>query len=171
LVHRRHDVAAGLNRGLALGLFAILTFPSVVKAAECIREALLATAEKYVAAQDIRRLNITQLLHSHQLHLPGKQPNYRHPKGHHPKRHHLQGAQSGIQQKHSQHRRLRSYTELVPLTPTPHIIGTQIRHGLDAGTIALVLVDSIVATTGALFFNASATLEYFQKAASYYSSP
>jgi hypothetical protein len=40
LVHRWHDVAAGLNRGLAFGLFAILTFPSVVKAVEYIREAL-----------------------------------------------------------------------------------------------------------------------------------
>jgi hypothetical protein len=64
-----------------------------------------------------------------------------------------------------------SRTELVPLTPTPHIIGTQIRHGPDAGTITLVLVDSIVTTAGTLFFNASATLGYFQKVTFYYSSP
>ncbi len=50
-----------------------------------------------------------------------------------------------------------SYTELIATSPTPYVIGTQIRHNAD---LSIALVDTIAATTGALFFNASATLTH-----------
>ncbi|KAI0409775.1 hypothetical protein F4802DRAFT_603967 [Xylaria palmicola] len=56
-----------------------------------------------------------------------------------------------------------SYTLLISSTGAkPYVIATQIRHADgDAGTISTI--DSIVATTGALFFDAKKTLGYIQK--------
>jgi len=46
-------------------------------------------------------------------------------------------------------------------TKPPYILATQIRHnGNDTSTIALI--DTIAATTGSLFFNASLTLSYIK---------
>ncbi|KAI1384077.1 uncharacterized protein F4822DRAFT_418557 [Hypoxylon trugodes] len=44
----------------------------------------------------------------------------------------------------------------------PYVISTQIRHE-DNDTSSISLIDTIAATTGALFFNAPRTLEYIQK--------
>jgi hypothetical protein len=54
-----------------------------------------------------------------------------------------------------------SYTELVAQTPHPYVIGVQIRH--DEKDMKIKLVDVISATDPALFFNATATLGYFQQ--------
>lgn len=56
-----------------------------------------------------------------------------------------------------------SYSMFISSTGSkPYVVGTQIRHsGNDTNTIAAI--DSIVATTGALFFDAKQTLSYIQK--------
>ncbi|KAI0872397.1 hypothetical protein GGS24DRAFT_19011 [Hypoxylon argillaceum] len=55
-----------------------------------------------------------------------------------------------------------SYTLLISSTgPKPYVIATQIRHP-SADTSTITAIDSIVATTGALFFNAAQTLKYVQ---------
>ncbi|KAI1298556.1 hypothetical protein F5Y03DRAFT_268738 [Xylaria venustula] len=56
-----------------------------------------------------------------------------------------------------------SYTMLISSTGAkPYVISTQIRHSPnDTSTISTI--DSIVATTGSLFFNAAQTLSYIQK--------
>jgi hypothetical protein len=56
-----------------------------------------------------------------------------------------------------------SYSMFISSTGSkPYVVGTQIRHnGNDTTTIALI--DSIVATTGSLFFDAKQTLSYIQK--------
>ena len=53
-----------------------------------------------------------------------------------------------------------TYTQYVSLTPKPYVIGTQIHYSPE---MTITMIDSIVATTGALFFNATASLGYFQK--------
>ncbi|KAI1772690.1 hypothetical protein F4818DRAFT_453480 [Hypoxylon cercidicola] len=56
-----------------------------------------------------------------------------------------------------------SYTLLISATgPTPYVIATQIRHA-DDDTAAISLIDTIAATTGALFFDAAQTLAYVRQ--------
>ncbi|KAL7620665.1 H/ACA snoRNP pseudouridylase subunit [Parahypoxylon ruwenzoriense] len=56
-----------------------------------------------------------------------------------------------------------SYTMLISATGSkPYVISTQIRHE-DEDTSSIAMIDTIAATTGALFFNAPRTLEYIQK--------
>ncbi|KAJ4359887.1 H/ACA snoRNP pseudouridylase subunit [Didymosphaeria variabile] len=56
-----------------------------------------------------------------------------------------------------------SYTMWISASGSkPYVVGTQIRHdGNDTSTISLI--DTVAATTGDLFFNASKTLGYIQK--------
>ncbi|KAI0976979.1 hypothetical protein F4678DRAFT_415213 [Xylaria arbuscula] len=60
-----------------------------------------------------------------------------------------------------------SYTMLISSTGAkPYVISTQIRHTTDTNTndtSTISTIDSIVATTGSLFFNAAQTLSYIQK--------
>ena len=150
-------VPTHLKGCLALGGLVVSVLTSVVTAAECSRETLLATAEKYVAAQNSGKLDdIQKLFVSNNF---TYQENNK-----------IIDIQKGVISKALKVEYSRStadtvacasYTELVALTPTPYVIGTQIRHGL--GVDNVTMVDSIVATTGALFFNASATLGYFKK--------
>ncbi|KAK3311882.1 hypothetical protein B0H66DRAFT_101942 [Apodospora peruviana] len=152
-----------LRSGFALGALAISGQASVVLAAECSREALLATAEKYIAAQTSG--NLSDLPNSFTTNHFTYQENNQ-----------IISIQKGVITKplkveYSRHTAdtvaCASYTELVALTPTPYVIGTQIRHGLGTGTgtgttETITMIDSITATTGALFFNASATLAHFR---------
>lgn len=56
-----------------------------------------------------------------------------------------------------------SYTMWISTTGSkPYVVSTQIRHNGD-DTSTITLIDSIVASTGALFFNAKETLGYIQK--------
>ncbi|KAK3380846.1 hypothetical protein B0H63DRAFT_380048, partial [Podospora didyma] len=141
----------------ALVALAVSALTSTVTAAECSREYLLATAEKYVATQNSGKLDDMQKLFTAN--------NFTYQENNE-----IVEIQKGVISKALKVEYSRStadtvacasYTELVSLTPTPYVIGTQIRHGLGVDTITMI--DSIVATTGALFFNASATLGHFQK--------
>jgi hypothetical protein len=51
-----------------------------------------------------------------------------------------------------------SFTELIVTSATPYVIITQLRHNSTTG--AVTKIDTLAATTPALFFNASQTLEY-----------
>ncbi|KAF2683683.1 hypothetical protein K458DRAFT_478081 [Lentithecium fluviatile CBS 122367] len=56
-----------------------------------------------------------------------------------------------------------SYTLWISSTGSkPYVVGTQLRHA-DNDTSTISMVDTIAATTGDLFFNASKTLGYIQK--------
>jgi len=149
---------SNLKGGIALGLFTISTLTSPVNAAaECTREALLATAEKYVAAQNSGKLDDLQKLFT--------MNNFTYQENNQITDIAKGALGKALKVEYSRSTAdtvaCASYTELVALTPTPHVIATQIRHSLGIETITMV--DSIVATTGALFFNASATLGYFKK--------
>ena len=147
-----------LNGRFTLGVLAVsAVLTSVDAATECSREALLATAEKYVAAQNSGKLDDLQKLFA--------AANFTYQENNK-----IMEIQKGVistalkveySRSTADTVACASYTELVALTPTPHVIGTQIRHNLGVETITMV--DSIVATTGALFFNATASLGYFQK--------
>ena len=55
-----------------------------------------------------------------------------------------------------------SYTMLISSTGSkPYVLATQIRHA-DNDTSIITLIDTIAATTGSLFFNASKTLGYIK---------
>jgi len=142
---------------LKRGVLAVSALVSVATAAECSREALLATAEKYVAAQGSGKLDDLQKLFA--------ASNFAYQENNQ-----IIDIKKGVIGKALKVEYSRStadtvacasYTELVSLSPTPYVIATQIRHG--SGVDTITMVDSIVATTGALFFNASATLGHFQK--------
>jgi hypothetical protein len=52
-----------------------------------------------------------------------------------------------------------SYSEIISSTgPKPYVIGTMVRH--DPSTMAIIVVDSIISTTGAWLFDAAKTLSY-----------
>jgi hypothetical protein len=56
-----------------------------------------------------------------------------------------------------------SYTLIISASgPKPYILATQIRHPDDGNTSMIALVDTIAATTGSLFFNATKTLAYIR---------
>jgi len=56
-----------------------------------------------------------------------------------------------------------SYTLWISSTGSkPYVVGTQLRHA-DNDTTTITMIDTIAATTGDLFFNASKTLGYIQK--------
>jgi len=136
---------------IQLALLGLTPFTS----AACTREVLLAAAGKYIAAQQLGTLDLSALPASTSLIY--KENNAVRPL-----------ASSVLSQplNISYHRSTAdtiscaSYTELVTLSPKPYVIGTQITHS--PTDLSITLIDTIAATTGALRFNASQTLQYFQ---------
>jgi hypothetical protein len=132
-----------------------LTLFSIALAADCTREALLASAALYVSAQTagtpstlpqasnftIRENNKAVTVASSVLSKPLKID--------------LTRSTADVVQ-------CASYTMIISASgKTPYVLATQIRHnGNDTSTVAMV--DTIAATTGSLFFNASLTLSYIK---------
>ncbi|AEO69779.1 uncharacterized protein THITE_122346 [Thermothielavioides terrestris NRRL 8126] len=57
-----------------------------------------------------------------------------------------------------------SYTLIISASgPKPYVLATQIRHPKGGDTSVIAKVDTIAATTGSLFFNATKTLGYIRK--------
>ncbi|KAM7208130.1 hypothetical protein V8F20_001410 [Naviculisporaceae sp. PSN 640] len=146
---------SNLQRGVVLSAGGIAAVN-----AQCSREALLATAEKYIAAQTTGSLQDLQTSFA--------TSNFTYQENNQ-----IISIEKGVISKplHVEYSRhtadtvaCASYTELVALTPTPYVIGTQIRHtaGSTGNTTTITMIDSIAATTGDLFFNASATLSHFR---------
>ncbi|KAI1421299.1 hypothetical protein F5Y12DRAFT_35602 [Xylaria sp. FL1777] len=137
--------AAALARFIALGQ------------AECTREGLLAAASSYLAAQaigSIEGLKVSATNFTYQEN--NKKADIKTGVLSQPLKIDLNRSTADTTA-------CASYTMLISSTGSkPYVISTQIRHADgDAGTISTI--DSIVATTGALFFNAAQTLSYIQK--------
>jgi hypothetical protein len=137
----------------ALGVLSYAT----LTAADCTREGLLAAANSYISAQTAGSLTA--------LSLSTKNFTYREnnkvvdiKKGVI-----SSGLKLSLNRSTADTTACASYTNLIVTTGSkPYVISTQIRHdGNDTSSIAMI--DSIVATTKDLFFNATLTLGYIQK--------
>jgi hypothetical protein len=139
-----------------LGLFAIVAANSHLGSSACTREGLLAAASKYIEAQ-------TSAKHDG-LGMSATNFTYR-------QNNKVADIKTGIL---SQPLKIdlnrstadtvacASYTMLISSSGSkPYVIATQLRHDGD-NTDVITMVDSIVATTGSLFFNAARTLGYLK---------
>jgi len=141
---------------IAVGILAVAALTSGV-AAECSREKLIAAADVYLAAQKAGKLD-------------GLQKLFAADKFAYQENNKVIDITKSIltQPLDIEYNRTTAdtvgcatYTQLAALTPKPYVIGTQLHYTPDMS--AITMIDSIVATTGALFFNASATLGYWRK--------
>ncbi|XXH03107.1 hypothetical protein Hte_009498 [Hypoxylon texense] len=150
------------RRCLATTAISVLATAAAPASAECTREGLLAAARSYLAAQASGRLDSL---------LPLSATNFTYR---------LNNAAADLaagplatalpidyNRTSADTAACASYTLLISASgATPYVIATQIRHpstsngtgGGDTSTIALI--DTIAATTGALFFDAAQTLSY-----------
>jgi hypothetical protein len=140
-----------------LGPLAIFLSLTIVSAAECTREALLASANTYITAQTSGSLSGLSLSTTNFTY----QENNK-----------VTDIKNGVlstplkidlNRSTADTVACASYTMLISSTGSkPYVLATQIRHdGNDTSRIALI--DTIAATTGSLFFNAPQTLGYIQK--------
>lgn len=139
-----------------IGLAAVLTSIPLVSA-QCNREDLVAAANSYLAAQASGKTDGLKLMASNFTY----QENNK-------KADITKGLLSkplkiDLNRTTADTVACASYSMFISSTgSTPYVVGTQIRHsGNDTGSIAMI--DTIVATTGDLFFNAKQTLSYIQK--------
>ncbi|KAI1342890.1 hypothetical protein F5Y15DRAFT_428856 [Xylariaceae sp. FL0016] len=144
-----------LRCGLGAVSFMSLGIPMVQ--AECTREGLLAAANSYLAAQtsgstDGLKLSASNFTYQQNNKKADVKTGVL-----------SQALKIDLNRTSADTVACASYTMLISSTGTkPYVIATQIRHdGNDTSSIAMI--DSIVATTGSLFFNAPKTLGYVQK--------
>lgn len=140
---------------LLIGFAVLLSFSSV--SAECTRAGLLAAANTYITAQTSGKLNglaLTTRNFTYQEN--NKAADIKTGVLNTPLKIDLNRSSADTVA-------CASYTMLISSTGSkPYVLATQIRHtGNDTTTIASI--DTIAATTGSLFFNASKTLSYIQK--------
>ncbi|KAI1194552.1 hypothetical protein F5X97DRAFT_274533 [Nemania serpens] len=142
---------------LVFGLGATLAGLVAVGHAECTREGLLAAAKSYLAAQTsgntdglkLSGTNFTYLQNNKKADIKTGVLS--------------QPLKIDLNRSAADTTACASYTMLISSTgPKPYVISTQIRHA-DGNTDTISMIDSVVATTGALFFNAKQTLSYVQK--------
>ncbi|KAI8628970.1 hypothetical protein F5Y19DRAFT_485326 [Xylariaceae sp. FL1651] len=140
-----------------LGLIAALAGCVTPGHAECTREGLLAAANSYLAAQtsgSIDGLKLSATNFTYQLN--NKKADIKTGML-------VQPLKIDLNRSTADTVACASYTMLISSTgPKPYVIGTQIRHA-DNDTSTISMIDTIAATTGALFFNAKQTLSYIQK--------
>jgi len=139
---------------IALGLLAVATLASTV-VGECSREKLIAAADGYLAAQKTGKLGDLQKLFAGNFVYQENNKVVDISKG-------ILNQALTIDYNRTTADTVScaTYTQLAALTPKPYVIGTQLHYTSDMS--AITTIDSIVATTGALFFNASATLGYWR---------
>ncbi|KAI1414885.1 hypothetical protein F5Y13DRAFT_157433 [Hypoxylon sp. FL1857] len=147
----------GLSTGLATTAIAVLAMSSTAAAAECTREGLLAAANSYLEAQasgkiDGLKLSATNFTYELNNKVSDIKTGVL-----------SQPLKIDLNRSTADTTACASYTMLISATGSkPYVIATQIRHeGNDTSSIAKI--DTIAATTGALFFNAQKTLDYIQK--------
>ena len=126
-----------------------------VLAADCTREGLLAAASSYVAAQTAGKIDDLKLYSNFTYQENNRAADVK-------KGVLNQALKIDLSRSTADTVACASYTMLISAGGAkPYVISTQIRHnGNDTSSIALI--DSIVATTGALFFDAKKTLGYIQ---------
>ncbi|KAI1184166.1 hypothetical protein F5B17DRAFT_447387 [Nemania serpens] len=141
---------------VVFGLGATLAGLIAISHAECTREGLLAAAESYLAAQTSGSIAGLKLSATNFTYLQNNKPADI-----------ATGVLSqplkiDLSRTAADTTACASYTLLISATgPKPYVISTQIRHHADGDdTETISMIDSVVATTGALFFNASQTLAY-----------
>lgn len=144
---------------VVLGLGAALASFAAPSYAECTRESLLAAAESYLAAQtsgSIDALNLSTTNFTYQQN--NKKADIKTGIL-------TQALKIDLNRTTADPVECASYTLLISSTGSkPYVISTQIRHtDTDAATATITSIDSIIATTGDLFFNAAQTLSYIQK--------
>ncbi|KAI1463155.1 uncharacterized protein F4812DRAFT_447823 [Daldinia caldariorum] len=145
------------TRGVTAALSILAITTTVVVSAECTREGLLAAANSYIAAQtsgSIDGLKLSATNFTYQLN--NKVADIKTGVLSQPLKIDLNRSTADTVA-------CASYTMLISASGSkPYVISTQIRHpDNDTGTISLI--DTVAATTGALFFNAPKTLGYIQK--------
>ncbi|KAI1657717.1 hypothetical protein F4813DRAFT_389453 [Daldinia decipiens] len=146
-----------LSTRLAVAAITILATGVTLASAECTREGLLAAANSYIAAQTSGSIDGLKLSAANFTYLQNNKAS---------------DIKTGVL---SQPLKIdlnrstadtvacASYTMLISTTGSkPYVISTQIRHQ-DNDTSSIALIDTIAATTGALFFNAQKTLGYIQQ--------
>ncbi|KAI0096318.1 hypothetical protein F4776DRAFT_560284 [Hypoxylon sp. NC0597] len=147
----------GVSTRLATTAVAIFAMSSVVVAAECTREGLLAAANSYLEAQasgkiDGLKLSATNFTYQLNNKVSDIKTGVL-----------SQPLKIDLNRSTADTTACASYTMLISATGSkPYVIATQIRHESN-DTSSIAMIDTIAATTGALFFNAQKTLGYIQQ--------
>lgn len=129
---------------------------SSIASAECTREGLLAAADSYLVAQTSGSVDGLKLSTNFTYQLNNKVADVKTGVLSQPLKIDLNRSTADTTA-------CASYTMLISATGSkPYVISTQIRHE-DNDTSSIALIDTIAATTGALFFDAPKTLGYIQK--------
>lgn len=129
--------------------------------AECTREGLLAAANSYVAAFSAGKFDNLKLASSNFTYQENN-------KAADIKRGVLSQSHAiSLNRSTADTVACASYTMIISLASgsnsKPYVTATQIRHPADGDTSTITSIDTIAATTGALFFNAQKTLDYIKK--------
>ncbi len=140
---------------LTLLLFGVLGVFGGTASAACSRDALLAAAKSYIAAQTAGKVDVMKL----------SKDNFTYQENNK-----AVDIQRGVlntalnvnfSRSTADTVACASYTNIIALTPKPYVLATQLRHANDDPSI-ITMVDTIAATTGSLFFNPPKTLGYVQ---------
>lgn len=137
-------------------LGALLAIATIASAADCTREGLLAAAKSYVDAQTAGQISGLKLATTNFTYQQNNKVSDI-AKG-------LLSAAYKIDLTRSTADTVAcaSYTMWISSSGSkPYVVGTQIRH-TDNDTSTISMIDTIAATTGDLFFNASKTLGYIK---------
>ncbi|KAF2265200.1 hypothetical protein CC78DRAFT_208524 [Lojkania enalia] len=144
------------QRNILGGFVALFAaFPSAL-AADCAREGLLAAAQSYLTAQSTGQLSAMKLSTS----------NFTYQQNNKVREISTgllsQSYKIDLNRSTADTVACASYTMWISTTGSkPYVVGTQIRHN-DNNTNEIALIDTIAATTGDLFFDASKTLGYIK---------
>ncbi|KAI1122244.1 hypothetical protein F5Y10DRAFT_78115 [Nemania abortiva] len=142
---------------LVFGLGAVLAGLATLAQAECTREGLLAAANSYLAAQtsgktDGLALSATNFTYQQNNKKADIKTGLL-----------SQALTIDLNRTAADTVECASYTMFISSTGSkPYVAATQIRHA-DGDTATIAMIDTVVATTGDLFFNAKQTLSYVQK--------
>jgi len=137
---------------VVLGALALLANTA---SAACTREGLLAAASSYVAAQTAGKLDGLKLATDNFTYQENN-------KAADIKRGVLSTAlKVDLTRSTADTVQCASYTLVVATSPKPYVLATQLRHR-DGDASVITTIDTIAATTGALFFNATKTLAYLK---------
>ncbi|KAI1375401.1 hypothetical protein F4677DRAFT_460841 [Hypoxylon crocopeplum] len=150
-------IMARLYTKLASAAVMAWTMGFTMVAAECTREGLLAAANSYIVAQTSGSTDGLTLAATNFTYQENNKPS---------------DIKTGVlsqpmkidlNRSTADTTACASYTMLISASGSkPYVISTQIRHEGD-DTSSIAMIDTIAATTGALFFNAQQTLGYIQK--------
>jgi hypothetical protein len=149
-------MAFRLTLSSALKALAILSLAPTSTATYCTREGLLAAAQSYITAQTTGQLASLNLTSNFTYQENNKIADIKHSVLSQPLKIDLNRSTADTVA-------CASYTMLISSSGSiPYVLATQIRH-LGNDTESIAMIDTIAATTGSLFFNATKTLGYIQK--------